>query len=298
MNKERPVLYCRDGSGGIAEEGDPHVPIAWWSFTKTVLSICALQLVDEGQLDLDGELPNHPFTLRHLLQNNAGVNNYSLLREYHEAVGRGERPWSEKDMLQRANARELLFAPGDGWSYSNIGFMFVSQLIERTMDLDIGDVVRSKISNPLGLTSVQFARNPEDLGEIGWGNATGYNPGWVYHGLLTGSACDATELLHQLMAGRLISAAGLKAMTNEHRLGQEIEGRPWSTHGYGLGLMMGTVTGLGPAMGHSGAGPLNVAAVYHFPEMATPITCAAFAPGDNEAAAEIFAIETLQEQFS
>lgn len=50
--------------------------------------------------------------------------------------------------------------------------------------------------------------------------------------------------------------------------------RPWETTGYGLGLMIGQMTSAGAAFGHSGAGPGNVSAVYHFSDLTTPRTVA------------------------
>lgn len=38
--------------------------VPWWSFTKTVLAIAALRLVEDGSLVLDGPIPGAAFTLR------------------------------------------------------------------------------------------------------------------------------------------------------------------------------------------------------------------------------------------
>ena len=55
---------------------------------------------------------------------------------------------------------------------------------------------------------------------------------------------------------------------------------------YGLGLMTGSMGGVGRAFGHSGGGPFCVNAVYHFPERAVPVTVACFTDGENEGRAE------------
>src|ERR1035441_599658 len=66
----------------------------WWSFTKTVLAICCLRLMEEGLIDLDELRPGKPFTLRQLLQHSAGVPEYGKLQAYHDAVSRSDSPWS------------------------------------------------------------------------------------------------------------------------------------------------------------------------------------------------------------
>ncbi len=56
--------------------------------------------------------------------------------------------------------------------------------------------------------------------------------------------------------------------------------------GYGLGLMRGTMKMVGTAIGHSGAGPFSVNAVYHFPDRPDPATIAVFTNGTDEGVAE------------
>jgi len=53
--------------------GDPAAVFPWWSFTKTVLAICALRLVAKGRLALDGSVAGHTFTLRQMLQHRTGL---------------------------------------------------------------------------------------------------------------------------------------------------------------------------------------------------------------------------------
>src|SRR5262245_1332348 len=65
---------------------------------------------------------------------------------------------------------------------------------------------------------------------------------WVYHGLLIGTPRDAVTFLHGLLSGHLLSKASLTAMQHEYRQGGALPGRPWTQGGYGLGLMIGTVT--------------------------------------------------------
>jgi len=78
-------------------------------------------------------------------------------------------------------------------------------------------------------------------------------------------------------------------MTKAHALGGALPGRPWQTTGYGLGLMIGH-SEAGLALGHSGAGPGSVSAVYHFPERKTAATIAVFGEGDAEGPAEAEAV--------
>lgn len=53
------------------------------------------------------------------------------LPEYHQAVERGDKPWSVRELFDRLNVNELMFEPGQGWSYSNIGYLYLKRELER-----------------------------------------------------------------------------------------------------------------------------------------------------------------------
>ena len=284
---DRPFLTARvDKTGGPDVSAD-HARVPWWSFTKTALAAAALQLVARGQWRLDERIDGRPYTLRQLLQHRAGVPNYGNLRSYHEAVRRGERPWPASELLDRVAADRLDFEPGHGWRYSNVGYFFVRRLIENALGRDIGSALRELVFDALGLDSVRLATSPRDLADTAWGNRTEYDPGWVYHGLLIGTPGDAVRFLHGLMSGEVLPRELLNEMTARYAISEQpLPGRPWETAGYGLGLMTGRMASAGIAMGHSGAGPGSVSAVYHFADRPSPCTVAAFARGGDEGVTE------------
>ena len=231
-----------------------------------------------------------PFTLRQLLQHRAGLPDYGSLRAYHEDVAGGERPWPVKDMLQRVRADTLLFKPGEGWAYSNVGYLLVRELVEQAADAPLPQALERLVFAPLGIRDVTVAQEPGDLDATAWGNERGYHPGWVYHRLLIGSAEGAVLFLHRLLAGQLLPDGLLQMMCMPHPLGGPVPGRPWITAGYGMGLMIGLGKPAGRYIGHTGGGPGSTAAVFqHAPEdgdLQARCTCAAFAPLDDPAVVE------------
>jgi CubicO group peptidase (beta-lactamase class C family) len=176
----QPVLTARiDGNGGPEIRAD-YVRVPWWSFTKTALATAALQLVARGYCRLDERIDGRPYTLRQLLQHRAGIPNYGNLASYHEAVRRGDEPWTVGQLLDRVIPSRLDFDPGRGWHYSNVGYLFVRQLVEEAVGQDIGSALRYLIFDSLGLDSVKLATSAQDLADTAWGNRTDYDPGWVY----------------------------------------------------------------------------------------------------------------------
>ncbi|MFO1047424.1 MAG: serine hydrolase domain-containing protein [Geminicoccaceae bacterium] len=264
--------------------------VPWWSFTKTLIAACALRLVEDGRLALDSPLATVSYTLRHLLQHRAGVGNYGGLAEYHAAVARGDPPWPVRELLDRIPADRLLFEPGTGWAYSNIGYLLVRKLIEDACGTGLAAALRTRVLAPLGLEETCLAETPKDMNATLFPGGHGYHPGWVYHGTVTGPVGEAALALDRLLGGHLLSPASLAAMLDSYPLGGPLSGRPWRTTGYGLGLMIGTMrVGAGQEVmvaGHSAGGPGSVGAVYRRLDAAGPRTVAAFAEGSDEGSAE------------
>jgi D-alanyl-D-alanine carboxypeptidase len=274
----RPYLTARIDVDHAPKDCSDHDCVPWWSFTKTALATAALQLVDRGNLDLDDLIDDRPYTLRQLLQHRAGVPNYGSLASYRDAVARGEKPWDGAQMLDRVEADRLDYEPGHGWNYSNVGYYFVRRKIEQITAQDIGSALRRLVFDPLRLASVRLVTTVEDLAGTAWGNPGRYDPGWVFHGLLAGTPHDAVRFLHKLITGDVLRPDLLAEAIAPHPVGGPWADRPWSRGSYRLGLMIGECSA-GTAIGHSGAGPGSVVAVYHFSERALPCTVAVFAQG-------------------
>jgi D-alanyl-D-alanine carboxypeptidase len=119
-----------------------------------------------------------------------------------------------------------------------------------------------------------------------WGNPTNYDPRWVYHGLLIGSPTDAVRFLRCLLESEFLSLTLRSSMQDMHRLGDNLPNRPWIETGYGLGLMMGAMKGVGRAVGHSGVGHDTVSALYFFPQLPGAPVVSVFAQNTDEGIAE------------
>ncbi|WP_119165558.1 serine hydrolase domain-containing protein [Algihabitans albus] len=272
----------RDGYAGVSDACFPY-----WSFTKTAIAIATLKLVEAGALDLDAPLDGQAYSLRQLLAHTSGLPDYGQLEDYHRAVADRQPPWSRKKLLDIVLAKGLLFAPGDGWSYSNVGYMLVRELVEEVTSKPLGTVISDLICQPLGLDSVELATGRPDFARLYWEAAADYDPNWVYHGCLIGTAADAARLLQALFDGALLRPDTLGQMLSRRALGGAIPGRPWTDCGYGLGMMTGEMEGVGKAIGHTGGGPFSVNAVYHFPDLADPVTVASFIDGSDGGAVEL-----------
>jgi CubicO group peptidase (beta-lactamase class C family) len=287
------MLFALVSNGSTLTPARPEVTVPWWSFTKTVLSATALSLVRDGLFDLDETMPEGPFTLRQVLRHEAGLADYGELPEYHAAAARNEAPWTADEMLRRLDATRLRYTPGDGWRYSNVGYLYVAKLIERLTGLALEEALTELVFSPLGLSGVHLAKTPADLQGVNMGTAKAYDPRWVYHGLLVGPLDQAAVCLDRLLAGQTLPSALLREMQSVRTLGGPITGRPWVAPGYALGLMQGAVEGGLVLSGHTGGGPGSVIAVYRCGEGENTASCAVFAEGGAEGAVEAEAVKRL-----
>jgi CubicO group peptidase (beta-lactamase class C family) len=271
--------------------GDRSVLVPWWSITKSCLAACVLVLVEQGRLDLDCRIEGRAFTLRQLLQHTSGLACYTEHPEYDRANNAHDEPWSHTALLAQSETAPVLFAPGQGWSYSNTGYFLVRRLIEDVTGLDIERSLKTLVLTPLGIQHAFIARTREDLRKSELGDEDGFHPGWVAHGLLMGPPAEAALFMHGLFTGTLLPQMQLAAMCERRAVDVELPDRPWRTAGYGLGLMMDIASPLGLCIGHSGQGPDSVAAAYHFSDRDPPLTVAAFAPTDDQGIAERAVLE-------
>jgi CubicO group peptidase (beta-lactamase class C family) len=274
--------------GAVVTSSGDAADVPWWSFGKTVIAAAALALVRDGRLALDDPLPHRPYTLRQLLQHRAGLTEYGRLAAYHEAVRRNDDAWPADEMLARTAADRLVYEPGNGWGYSNIGYYFIRRLIEQTTGHVLGDALGDLVLKPLGIAGVRFAADRAHY-------SPEYDPRWVYHGLLVGPLQQAALLLQRLLVGDLLPPSLLSTMCDRYLVGGPIAGRSWKTPSYGLGLMIGETTSGEMIAGHTGGGPGSAVAVYHRLDKLTG-TAAAFEPNGTDATVEATCAGLLDEE--
>jgi CubicO group peptidase (beta-lactamase class C family) len=114
------------------------------SNSKVVTAYTALQLVDQGRLSLDEPLNAYlsepwlpaseyrdAITLRHVLSHTSGLGHSTP-------------------------SRESLFAPGRGYSYSAVGFLYLQAVIEEVTGQSLEDVAQGMVFDQLGMSSSSF----------------------------------------------------------------------------------------------------------------------------------------------
>ena len=237
-----------------------------YSITKTYLGVLCLRL----GLDLaapiatwidDARLPDA--SLRQLLNHTSGTPDYGRLAAYHEAVrDRPSDPWDDEELLARALAQGPDFPPGDGWAYSNTGYLLVRRIVDLVADGGFPGALERELLRPLelerhvarsGARRSQRARSRARHADDVRGR---YHPCWVGHRTLASTVADQTRFWTALAAGELCD---LDVLTESVEIGRDAPGfhRP----SYGLGVMTDPRPD-GLLIGHGGGGPGYAAAAF------------------------------------
>jgi D-alanyl-D-alanine carboxypeptidase len=224
---------------------DPNATFRVGSISKTFVSAMIMQLVDEGLIDLDATLDTYlpetalgaDATVRQLLSHRSGVPSYTdqdqLWADILEDRG---RTLSVDDILAYV-ADVPAKEPGQEFSYSNTNYILLGQLLETVGGEELNTALRTRITEPLGLTATIFdtpgVEAPETL--VGGWDAEHFqgDPDATYEsisssawsaGSLVSSTADLSTFMRALFDGQVVSEASLAQM---------LETGP---EGYGLGI--------------------------------------------------------------
>ncbi len=153
---------------------DENTAFHWASITKTFTAIAIMQLRDHGRLKLDDAVvkyipelgavhdrfgPVGAITIRQLLTHSAGFRNPTW-------PWSGDQPWYPFEPTQWSQIvamlpyTEVKFTPGSHFSYSNLGYVFLGQIIERLSGDDYEVYVDKNILKPLRMYDSYFDKAP------------------------------------------------------------------------------------------------------------------------------------------
>ncbi len=132
------------------------------SLGKMFTAVAILQLVQQRRLGLHttvGELlPDysnreaHPITVHQLLTHSSGLGDVfgPLFLQHRESLQ------TPQDFLDLFGSQKLLFAPGERFSYSNLGYMLLGRMVEKVSGEPYDHFVRESIFQPCQMSSSGF----------------------------------------------------------------------------------------------------------------------------------------------
>jgi CubicO group peptidase (beta-lactamase class C family) len=175
------------GLAGAAagREIEPDTVFRIGSISKTMTAIGVMQLVEEGRAGLDDPVNEHlrgfhveapsgspPVTIRHLLTHTGGLGELrrwsDLLRP---TIGLALKPGQPPPDLAKfyAPALRAEVRPGTKWAYANHGFAVLGELVEQARGEPFAEAMRSRLFEPLGMTSTDYLRTDRVLDRVAVG---------------------------------------------------------------------------------------------------------------------------------
>lgn len=161
------------------------------SQSKTINAAAFMILVDEGKVSLDdpvykyipafknmnvkagkaGEARDakNPILVRHLLAHTSGLPRVAT------GEGRQLDVLTQEEAVKLYTKEPLLFEPGTGYTYTNVGMNTAGRLIEIISGKSYEDFINERVFKPLDMTDTTFVPNKEQLSRLvsayGIGNA-------------------------------------------------------------------------------------------------------------------------------
>ena len=246
------------------------------SVTKHATAAVVVRLAGEGRLALDEPLGDQlapellhrwraldglPRTVpRQLIAHTAGLPNYFDDDAF--AVRLREDPsrtWRPVELVDHAAAHGTPpFPPGDGFQYSDTGFVIAGILVEQVTRRQLHEVYREIVFDPLGMDATwlegyepprrrEVAHHYTE--ELDW---TSISPtiDWAGGGLVT-TAADLARFLRGLWSERIVDSEGLGELTRWTPGAAFPPGHRLRYERYGLGIGANTIEGV-EVIGHTG----------------------------------------------
>ena len=229
------------------------------SIGKQFTAMAVMTLVEEHRLELDDPVSKYldappewkGITVRHLLTHTSGLGDYPEDFPMQKDV-------TEDDELKMAMTQRPQFAPGERWSYSNLGYLTLGVLIHKVSGRFYGDLLADRVFRPLGMTRTRIISEADIIPDRAAGyrlvNGEVKNQEWVAptvnttaDGSLYFTVRDLAKWDEALEQGKIVSQASYDAMWSPVKLNDG------STAPYGFGWGIGKAANGHRLIEHGGA---------------------------------------------
>jgi CubicO group peptidase (beta-lactamase class C family) len=151
------------------------------SVSKQFCSMLVMQLVEEGEIQLDDTITEHlsyyrkdtgdKVTIHHLLSHQSGIRDFTTGYDYRGTVSRLSH--DKDDFIRDHCSGDLIHDPGTLYAYCNAGYCILGRIIEKITRKSFEQNLKERIFEPLGMKNSGYDRNRYILEK----RASGYTRG-------------------------------------------------------------------------------------------------------------------------
>lgn len=141
----------------------PNTKFKLSSISKQFTAMAVIILVEEGKIELDAPVSDYlsdyrkdigsRITVRELLNHTSGLPRTVTL----PVNKNNDRMCNWDELCASINKLDLVYEPGTVFSYSNIGYILLSMIVESASGIDFIKFLDERIFAPLGMTDTRFA---------------------------------------------------------------------------------------------------------------------------------------------
>jgi D-alanyl-D-alanine carboxypeptidase len=201
FDKDKVIHAFRSGLADVKNQRKVNEQTTYhaYSITKTFTALAILQLAEQGTLDIDHSakkyLPGFPYspdiTIRQLMTHSAGIPNPIPLSWIHLA--------SEHNSFDRDRFFAQIFRkhnktsskPNEKFSYSNLGYVLLGQLIEQVTESTYEQYIYERILKKIDLHPNELGFIISDVAQ----HAKGYHKWWSFLNLILGFLIDKSKYM-------------------------------------------------------------------------------------------------------
>ncbi|WP_280299457.1 serine hydrolase domain-containing protein [Nocardia neocaledoniensis] len=166
--EERIALGALGGSP-LGVPARPEMKVRVGQPMEPMLSTVLWRLDGEGVLRIDEPiarwLPEFPradtITPRMLANSTSGIADYVTEPEFLKIFGENPiRAWTASQLLERANARPPVFAPGTDFGYAHSDLVVLGEVLQNATGKPLGELIAEHILTPLGMHNSKVVLDP------------------------------------------------------------------------------------------------------------------------------------------
>jgi len=246
------------------------------SNSKQFTAAAILKLVDQSKLKLtdtlgslfdDAAADKKAITIHQLLTHTSGLQEYS---------GRDSESLSLDSFLERVFKSELLYAPGEKFEYSNVGYSLLAAIIERTSGTDYEAFLAEQLFEPAGMKHTGYLLPDWSGQQLALGYHRGFNEmgttiarykqvgvSWnlMGNGGINSTAEDLYRWFRAVQGGKILSPSSRDLFYAPHAV-RNSESR-WR---YGYGWLVSESNRNTRVLAHNGANGVYWSSLYWYPD--------------------------------